>query len=163
MTSPLRSWYGNSIDDFLQSTNDSVLSQLTTNCDFALIPTQRDAWLAEIEILRTQLNGVRGSVFLEFNIPRMGRRIDAVLIIDKVIFPVEFKIGEKVFTRSAIDQVWDYALDLKNFHEASHDASIIPILVITEAAKSPAIEFHADEDGVYRPVLTIASGLHHVL
>lgn len=163
MTSPLRSWYGASIDDFLKSTPDSVLSQLTTNCDFPLIPAQRDAWLAEIEILRSQLDGIGGAVFLEFNIPRMGKRVDAVLIIGQVVFPIEFKIGEKLFGRSAINQVWDYALDLKNFHEASHDASIIPILVITEATESPAIEFHADGDGVYHPVCAIASGLRRVL
>ncbi len=162
-TSPLRTWYGASISEFLNSTSESVLGQLTAHCDFALVPTQRDAWLVEIEILQSQLARFSGSVFLEFNIPRMGRRIDAVLIINQVVFPIEFKIGEKIFDRSAIDQVWDYALDLKNFHEASHDASIVPILVVTEAAKSPAIMFHADADRVYHPVPVIASELRDVI
>jgi hypothetical protein len=163
MTSPLRDWYGASISDFLNSAPDSVLSQLATNCDFSLIPTQRDAWIAEIEILRSQLNGISGSIFLEFNIPRMGRRIDAVLIINQVVFPVEFKIGEASFDRSAVDQVWDYALDLKNFHEASHDASIVPILVITDAVTAPPIFFNPDADGVYHPVPAIPSGFRDVL
>jgi hypothetical protein len=140
-----------------------VLGQLTTHCDFALNPSQRDAWLAEIKILRTQLAGVDGYVFLEFNIPRMGRRVDAILIIGSVVFPVEFKIGEKIFDRSAIEQVWDYALDLKNFHEASHVATIVPILVITEATDSPPLEYRADPDGVYRPVLVRADGLRRAL
>ena len=70
----------------------------------------------------------------------MGRRIDVVLVIGPVIFAVEFKVGEKTFDRSAIDQVWDYGLDLKNFHEASHDASIVPILIATEATECPPIQ-----------------------
>ena len=163
ITSPLRSWYSASITDFLEASPDTVLGQLTANCDFVLIPSQRDAWSAEIEILRSQLKGISGSVLLEFNIPRMGRRVDVVLLIGQVVFALEFKIGEAVFDRSAIDQVWDYALDLKNFHEASHDASIVPILVATEAKEPPPITFHADTDGVYRPVLAVASGLRDVL
>lgn len=162
-TSPLRTWYGASIDEFLKSAPNSVLGQLAAHCDFDLIPAQREAWLAEIAILQSQLHGISGTIFLEFNIPRMGRRIDAVLIIDHVIFPIEFKIGEKIFDRSAINQVWDYALDLKNFHEASHDASIIPILVATEASDPPAITFHEDADHIFHPVPAIASGLHHLL
>jgi len=162
-TGSLRAWYGASITDFLATSVDAVLGQLTANCDFALIPTQRDAWLAEIEILRSQLKSVDGSVFFEFNIPRMGRRVDVVLLIGSVVFPLEFKVGERAFDRAAIDQVWDYALDLKNFHEASHDVAIAPILVVTEAAALPEINFHADSDKVYRPVLTNTAGLRGVL
>ena len=123
-----------------------MLGELTLNCEFALIPTQRDAWLAQIEFLRSQLRDLSGSIFFEFNIPRMGRRIDVVLVIGPVVFAIEFKVGEKTFDRSAIDQVWDYGLDLKNFHEASHDASIIPILIATEATECPPIRASADAD-----------------
>ena len=92
-------------------------------------------------------------IFFEFNIPRMGRRIDVVLVIGPVVFAIEFKVGEKTFDRSAIDQVWDYGLDLKNFHEASHDASIVPILIATEATECPPIHLHADPDKLYRPIV----------
>lgn len=149
----LRFWYGASITEFVDAPGESVLGQLAFNCDFALIPTQRDAWHAQIEFLRSRLQGLSGSIFFEFNIPRMGRRIDVVLIMGPVIFALEFKVGEKAFDRAAIDQVWDYGLDLKNFHEASHDASIIPILVATEAVECPPIEFHADTDKLYRPIV----------
>ncbi len=159
ISSPLRSWYGASIADFLDGLPEYVLGQLTTNSEFALVSNQRDAWLVEIEMLRSQLNGMNGSVFLEYSIPRMGRRVDAVLLIGHVVFCLEFKIGEEAFERSAIDQVWDYALDLKNFHEASHDATIVPILVVTEAAQCPGITLHASSDGVYQPLLATASAL----
>jgi len=162
-TASLRAWYGASIADFIATSAETVLGHLTTNCDFSLIPTQRDAWLAQIEILRSQLKGLEGSVFFEFNIPRMGRRVDVILVITSVVFVLEFKVGERIFDRSAIDQVWDYALDLKNFHEASHDISIAPILVVTDAPASPKISSEADADKVYRPVLVNAAGLRAAL
>jgi hypothetical protein len=152
-TASLRFWYGASIAEFLDANPETILGQLAFNCDFALILTQRDAWLAEIEFLQSQLKGLTGSIFFEFNIPRMGRRIDVVLVMGPVVFAIEFKVGEKAFDRSAIDQVWDYGLDLKNFHEASHDASIIPILIATEATECPSIDLHVDADKLYRPIV----------
>jgi hypothetical protein len=56
----------------------------------------------------------------------MGRRIDTVLLIDGIVFVVEFKVDEAAYDPSVIDQGWDYALDLKNFHEASSQSSVDP-------------------------------------
>jgi hypothetical protein len=159
----LRFWYGGSIAEFIDANPEAVLGELTRNCEFALIPTQRDAWIGQIEFLRSQLKGLSGSVFFEFYIPRMGRRIDVVLVVGPVVFALEFKVGEKTFDRSAIDQVWDYGLDLKNFHEASHDASIIPILIATEATECPVIELHADADKLYRPIVVDPQSFRSVL
>ena len=128
-----RFWYGASIAEFVGASAEKIVGQLTLNSSFDIDRSQAAAWLAEIEFLQSKLSDLAGSIFFEFNIPRMGRRIDVVLVIGPVIFAIEFKVGEKTFDRSAIDQVWDYGLDLKNFHEASHDASIIPILIATEA------------------------------
>ena len=161
--SSLRVWYGASISDFLQSQPHAVLGRLTANCNFALIPTQRDAWMAQVQFLRSHLNGLSGALFLEFNIPRMGRRIDVVLLVGPVVFAIEFKVGERTFDRSAVDQVWDYALDLKNFHEASHNVSIVPILIATEAAESSTIALQADADKVYRPISVNATGFREVV
>jgi schlafen family protein len=158
-----RFWYGASISDFVDASPEAILGELAFNCDFALIPTQRDAWFAQIEFLRDQLKGLHGSLFFEFNIPRMGRRIDVVLVIEAVAFAIEFKVGEKAFDRSAIDQVWDYGLDLKNFHEASHDASIVPILIATEAIECPPIDLHCDPDKLYRPVIVDARSFRGAL
>jgi hypothetical protein len=101
---------------FLERAPESVVGYLVANADFAVVPEQRDAWLAQIDFLRAQLKDLTGTVFLEFNIPRMGRRIDAVLLVGGIVFVIEFKVGEKSFDGAALDQVWDYALDLKNFH-----------------------------------------------
>jgi len=147
-----RAWYGTSVADFLQRSPDFVLGHLTRHADFAVVPQQRDAWLFQIDFLRTHLNGLVGAIFLEFNIPRMGRRIDAVLLLNGIVFVIEFKVGEHVFDRAALDQAWDYALDLKNFHQASHALPIVPILIATGAAESPKITLASYPDGVYRPV-----------
>ncbi|MBI5817949.1 MAG: DUF2075 domain-containing protein [Verrucomicrobia bacterium] len=159
----LRAWYGASIAEFLQSEPDAILGHLTANSDFAVVPTQRDTWIAQIQFLRERLSGLDGSLFLEFNIPRMGRRIDAVLVIGPVVFAIEFKVGESRFDRAAIEQVWDYALDLKNFHEASHAVPIVPILIATEVQQSASVELRMDDDRVYRPVMVNPERFREVL
>ena len=95
VVSPLRAWYSASINDFLQSSSDVIFSQLAKNNDFDLVSTQRSAWIEQIQFLQSSLKGLTGSLFLEFNIPRMGRRIDAVVLTGPVIFVIEFKVGEK--------------------------------------------------------------------
>lgn len=154
-----RAWYGAPITEFLETQPAAIIGRLASNNEFALLPTQKDAWLAQIELLKTALLGLKGALFLEFNIPRMGRRIDTVLLIGPVVFVIEFKVGDRVFDRAAVDQVWDYALDLKNFHEASHTIPIVPILVATGATTSAPVNLHADKDKVYRPVSVHPHGL----
>ena len=149
----LRFWYGASIAEFVSTSAEEIVGQLTLNSSFDIDRTQAAAWLEEIEFLQSKLSDLAGSIFFEFNIPRMGRRIDVVLIIGPAIFAIEFKAGEKTFDRAAIDQIWDYGLDLKNFHEASHDASIVPILIATEATDCPPSELRADADKLYRPIV----------
>jgi len=158
-----RAWYGATLDDFRIAQLVSVLGSLASNSQFADEPGQKQAWEEQIYFLQTQLSGLSGSLFLEFNIPRMGRRIDAVLVSSGIVFVIEFKVGKEAFDRAAVDQVWDYALDLKNFHEASHAVPIVPILIATEATSSPPPNLHADEDRVYRPVPIHAEGFRAVL
>jgi len=158
-----RAWYSASITEFLQSRSGDIVGQLLTKSEFSVLATQKDAWLAEIPLLQNCLAGLMGTLYLEFSIPRMGRRIDAVLLIGPVVFVIEFKVGESAFDRSAVDQVWDYALDLKNFHQASHHASIVPILIATEVSESVPWELSADEDHVYRPISACPAGLREVI
>ena len=154
-----RAWYSDSIAGFRTTDPDSVLGRLATNSDFAVLPGQRDAWLSEIRLLQEQLRGLSGSLFMEFSIPRMGRRIDAVLLIGPAVFVIEFKVGSTEFDRAAVDQVWDYALDLKNFHSASHSVPIVPVLIATCAVDSPPLHLHPDPDQVYRPFSICARDL----
>jgi hypothetical protein len=128
-----REYYSDSIAKFQETSPNEILGILAKNNEFPLEQTQRDAWLEEIYILQKVLLRFEGTIYFEYSIPRMGKRIDVVLLIGPAIFVLEFKIGEKEFLSYAIDQVWDYALDLKNFHESSHTHLIAPILIATKA------------------------------
>lgn len=130
-----RYYYSDTISNFLKSSPELILGSLSSNSEFADELTQKNSWKKEIEILKDILKDYSGSAFFEYSIPRMGKRIDVVLIIKNVVFILEFKIGEKEFTLNNINQVWDYALDLKNFHETSHKIFIAPILIATHAKK----------------------------
>ena len=96
--------------------------------------------------------------------PRMGRRADAIVLIDGIVLVMEFKTSEQKFTRISETQVWDYALDLKNFQQGSRDRILIPILVVTKEqnvnCKFDLIPF---EDNVYQPLLSNSDRLRNVL
>jgi len=158
-----RAWYGATIDEFLRAPIGEVVNCLIVNSEFPVLPTQRDAWVGSIDVLNQSLEGLKGSLFLEFNIPRMGRRIDAVVIIGAICLVVEFKVGEAEFNRQDIEQAWDYALDLKNFHEASHAISIVPVLVATEADYPAPVFLDVDHDDVYQPVCVGSTELRTVI
>ena len=150
-----RTFYSNTVSEFLKSSDEEILGILARNNQFSLEQTQRDAWLEEIRILKNVLENYSddGAIYLEFSIPRMGQRIDAVLLIGSVIFVLEFKVGEKDFTSYAIDQVMDYALDLKNFHETSHEQYIVPILIATNAKASfTTISLTSHNDKILYPI-----------
>jgi len=159
-----RYFYSALIETFCFSPKQTILGELAEHNEFALEQTQKDAWLSQIEILQKVLLDQKGTIFFEYSIPRMGRRIDVVLIIRNVIFILEFKAGEKEFLSSAIDQVWDYALDLKNFHETSHDHLIAPILVATEAKGNlTSISTTHHNDKILLPIKTNSKLLGDVL
>lgn len=133
-----RAYYSESIEGFLARSEEDVLGRVVRRAAHDVELTQRDAWREQIRILKSALANYRGrgKVYFEYAIPRLGGRIDAVLLIGHVIFVLEFKVGAKKYERQALDQVCDYALDLKNFHETSHAPVIAPILIATAAKES---------------------------
>jgi hypothetical protein len=159
-SSPLISaYYSAPVARFLDSDRHHVLGILAAAHTHDLDVEQRQAWEEEIDILRGALTGLVGTVFLEFDVPRLGSRIDAVLISGSAIFAIEFKCGERQFRLTDRNQAWDYALDLKNFHAASHDAPIFPILVATQAEGADGAWQPAYPDGVRPP---FRCGTHHL-
>ncbi|MEO6820666.1 MAG: DNA/RNA helicase domain-containing protein, partial [Ginsengibacter sp.] len=159
-----RCFYSNSIGNFLTSSTNEIFGAITRASDFPDEPTQKGAWNQEIKMLKLVLHNYEGKIFFEYSIPRMGRRIDVVLIIRNVIFVVEFKVGEIDFNQSAVDQVWDYALDLKNFHETSHVNLIAPILVCTESKRAYALVSEMPHnDNLLFPIRTNQENLDEVI
>lgn len=129
-----RAYYDDTVKNFILQDNNYILGDLATNNQFALDDLQRNTWLAEIDILKNALVGLEeGHIIFEYTIPRIGNRIDNVLICNGLIFLLEFKVGERNYPKYAINQVADYALDLKNFHKESHVRTLIPILIATKA------------------------------
>ncbi len=161
-----RAFYSASIEAFLREPATSILGEITLNSGFSIELTQRDAWVSQIQILQSELKpySQRGCIFLEFVVPRLGKRIDVLVLIDHVIFVIEFKVGESEFNRYALDQVWDYALDLKNFHEPSHTCVIAPILIATntKGIASPVTTSHHD-DGVLYPIHASPDQINNII
>jgi len=135
----------------LTDDSDKILGQLLRNHDFAAENLQRNAWIKQIEILKSELTPFKnGQIYFEFSIPRMGKRVDNILIIDDFIFVIEFKVGDTEYQKHAIEQTVDYCLDLQNFHEGSHHEKIVPILVST---KAPDFEnSHEINDNLFEPL-----------
>ncbi|MDA3915292.1 DUF2075 domain-containing protein [Oleiagrimonas sp.] len=155
--------YGAPISQFLEEDPDSIFGALARWSGFADEPSQKAAWLEQISILKGLLHPYAvsvGALFFEYDIPRLGRRADTILVLEHVLFVIEFKVGANTFSSDAIDQVWDYALDLKNFHDASHHIPIVPVLVATKASGVlPCITAGPHEDDVVMPITCGALGL----
>lgn len=156
-----RYYYSDTIENFINSSSEKILGKIVLNSQNDEL-TQKEAWIYEIEQLKKILISFNGMIFFEYAIPRMGRRIDVLLIIKGVLFIIEFKVNEKIHNISAIEQVWDYALDLKNFHETSHNVLIAPILVSTHA-KSTAYSITSHIDKVIEPIKTNSDTLKTVI
>lgn len=155
-----RYFYSDTISNFITCSTQEIFGTIAQNSDFPDEPTQKEAWLQQIKILKSVLVDTKGSIFFEYSIPRMGKRIDVVAIIKNVIFILEFKVGEKEFLSNNIDQVWDYALDLKNFHETSHKHLIAPILIATDAKQSfTIISEMPHNDNLLYPIKTNSENL----
>jgi hypothetical protein len=158
-----RFYYRASISKFLVDSPEEILGKLAGGHNFTLEIAQRRAWLTQIENLKSELQPFEsGEIFLEFSIPRMGKRVDVVLLISGIVFVLEYKVGTTSFDRHALDQAVDYALDLKNFHEKSHDKYVAPILVATRA-KSLQNEIRWHLDRVAEPLRSNGNDLQKVI
>ena len=158
----MRHYYHNTITEFIGQSFDAIWAQLTAVGRGDLLHTQKQAWAEQIKILKAHLSGFCGDIFFEYSIPRMGKRIDAVLLIDGIVFVVEFKVGSKEFTGADVNQVWDYALDLKYFHEESHHLPIIPILIATNTRENDILLFQYD-DQIVRPILSNGDNIADII
>jgi hypothetical protein len=164
----LNFYYRNSLEKFLSQSVQEIVGAITLSNQFNSQQTQNKSWEIQIRILQKELADFNGEIFFEFSIPRMGKRVDCILIIENVVFVIEFKVGESKFLSYDVEQVWDYALDLKNFHKPSHDAILAPILVATEATKSIIeIAQTSHDDNLIIPIKlskeNLSEGIQHTL
>lgn len=147
-----RAFYSRSISEFLEDEPTLILGEMSRNNPFDLTDLQKYAWEEEISILKTELSGFHeGRILFEYTIPRMGKRVDVVLLLSGIVFLLEFKVGEKDYKGNALAQVLDYALDLKNFQSTCKDLLIAPVFIPTEASES-SINYNEYEDHILHPM-----------
>ncbi len=153
-----RCLFESSIYSFISKDTQSIFGILCEGYHGKELTTTRDAWLSEIEILKEVLNPWKNSdshIVFEYDIPRLGKRIDVVLLLKGIIFVLEFKVGQTAVLENDIDQVLDYALDLRNFHKLSQDKVIVPILIATKTNKtSTDVQSSIYDSKVLNPLVT---------
>ena len=162
-----RYFYKSSLSDFFNSSAEEIFGQMSMADEMDTMATQKFAWHEEIEIMKRILipwQQENAEILFEYSIPRLGKRIDVVVLLRERVFVIEFKVGKTDFLHTDVDQVLDYALDLKNFHQGSIDRLIVPILVATEATehstKSRPSHYN---DGIYEPLLTDEAHLQEII
>ena len=152
---------------FVEADPYSILGRIHDAFHGQVLTTTDEAWLGEILLLQSVLlpwKDEEAEIIFEYNIPRLGKRIDVVLLLRGMIFCLEFKIGQKDTLQSDVEQVMDYALDLKNFHRYSHDRIIVPILIPTKHASSSSIFTPSVySDSIFNPLITGAGGLQEII
>ena len=162
-----RCLYESSFDEFIKASASSVLGTLCDKYHGVVLTTSREAWMAEISIMKnvlSQLISKDGQIIFEYDIPRLGKRIDVVLLLGGIIFCLEFKVGESRILEADVDQVLDYALDLKNFHKFSLDHLVVPVLIATNYRNS-SIDIHMSvyDDRVVNPLVTGKAGIARLI
>ena len=153
-----RCLYHSDMASFLKQSREAIFGTLCDSYHGDALTTTREAWMKEIDILKEVLvpwEQSAGRIIFEYDIPRLGKRIDVVLLLEGIIFCLEFKAGQTAVLESDIDQVLDYALDLKNFHKYSEDRIIVPILIATKhRSASTVIQASVYDDGIVNPLVT---------
>lgn len=155
----LRSYYSASIADFLRQSDREILGIIHAN-DISAETTiqQSNTWESEITILKDQLRAFSdGRIIFEYTIPRMGKRVDAVVLYRNIVFLLEFKVGDKEYRESTYDQVYDYALDLRNFQKESHDKLLACLMISTRAPEQPCII--SERNRIIEPIRCNASNI----
>jgi hypothetical protein len=154
-----RAAYQSDLINFRAEQDETILGRLLHAQIGDLVPGQREAWVEQLEILRASLQNLMvGTLLFEYLIPRIGKRVDNIILVGNTVLVIEFKVGSKSYDRIAINQVTDYSLDLKYFHEGSHHVTIVPILVATRAPEEP-LKTTIAADGVAKIVLANAQTL----
>ncbi len=102
-----QAYYHSNIEEFLSNSDDEIVGKLNkAGTAFASQWTiATTSWDSSISILKESFhellkhnNSVRKwHVFLEYEIPRLSSRIDAVILAEDLIYVIEFKFDRKKY------------------------------------------------------------------
>lgn len=153
-----RALYSSSFKEFIDSDSNAIFGELSKQQHGNQNTETRDSWEDEIEIMKEAIRpwqDEKAEIILEYSIPRLQKRIDVVLLLRGIVFCIEFKVNKSDVLNIDLDQVLNYALDLKNFHEESHNLTIVPILVPTETNKTSNVFLTSVyNDKIYNPIIS---------
>lgn len=162
-----RYFYKATINEFISASEESIFGQIAIKDEGDSGKEQKFAWAEEIDIMKQVVRPWKdeyAEIIFEYSIPRLGKRIDVVLLLRGIVFTIEFKAGQNTYLQSDMEQVLDYALDLKNFHLDSHHRTIVPILVATDAVDtSHELFFSVYNDNIYNPLMSNVSSLQSII
>ncbi|MBQ3256189.1 MAG: DUF2075 domain-containing protein [Oscillospiraceae bacterium] len=157
-----RCLYHSSFAEFISADDDKILGKLWDEYHGVTLSTTKEALKSEITIMKDVVSSFEvknGEIVFEYNIPRLGKRIDVVLLLNGIVFGLEFKVGKSSILEADVDQVLDYALDLKHFHKFSEDRLIVPILIATDYGNtSTEIQMSVYNDRIVNPLVTGVPG-----
>jgi len=159
--------YKSMLKEFVQQNSNAVLGSIVDSFHGDVQTTSIEAWKDEITLLQNSLAQWANEdayIFFEYDIPRLSKRIDVVLLLRGIIFCLEFKVGKKDALQADLEQVLDYALDLKNFHLFSADKPIAPILIPTKCErKFWRLQTSAYHDQILNPLVVGADGIRDLI
>lgn len=162
-----RYFYKAPFKDFVDASVETIIGQIVLLDGGDSVSEQKFAWYEEINIMQRVLKHWKdenAEIIFEYSIPRLGKRIDVVLLLRSIVFVLEFKAGKSSYLQGDMEQVMDYALDLKNFHSDSHKRVIVPILVATDANEtSHDLKFSVYDDNIYNPLMSNEKGLYDII
>ena len=162
-----RCLFESDIKTFLEEKIEVIRDSLCNGYHGTELTTTRNAWSEEIEILKKELMQWKSNtdhIVFEYDIPRLGKRIDVVLLLKGIIFVLEFKVGQSSILENDIDQVLDYALDLRNFHKFSQDRVIVPILIATNSNRvSTVVKPSIYDEKVQNPLVAGKQNLSNLI
>lgn len=160
-----QSLYSNTISKFVAEDPDKILGILNANdSSYESKFTQRRTWIDEVKLLQNDLIRFEGRIIFEYSIPRLGLRPDVILLINGIIFSLEFKDGATEIISDNERQALNYAISLRCYHEGSQNHVIVPILVATKAEISNGRnEWRKYDDDVYGVIFTNSSNLRECI
>lgn len=159
----MSAFYSDLINKFLQQSENEIFGIIARNNLFNTVCKQKDAWIEQIRLLKNALSKYsNGSIIFEYTIPRVGGRIDNIVLINNTVFVLEFKVGNELYQNSAATQARTYALDLANFHQESHNRTIVPILISTKALDYD-YEIKEYRNSVYDVIYTNGNNLNEII
>ena len=166
----MSAWYESDTPNFLLDTTDIVvgkLSQIAAQEGWETPPAQEAEWNASVNILKETLCNKQNErlialqdalsdprtaeytdVILEYDFRRRGLRMDCILLAPGLVVILEFKRNKP--TAADRDQVMNYAINLREFHEVTQkaindDGMMLAPVVVTTASNTTIqseIKFH---------------------